>query len=137
MVPGREQSAQEDLNIVLPEDRVEIFGGTIEASLNALLRRHVETAKALDRTTRAQQALTEVMDRAVILMQDPAKPESEAVRELVSLFDLQAKLRKEREQLELAYAQQEQEYARIKSEMERLAKEHPELFLLATEPAAA
>lgn len=137
MVPGREPSPDKESSIVLPEERIEVFGLTIEASLNTLLTRHVETARTLNRTARAQHALKEVVDRAVVLLQDPTKSESEAVRELMSLFDLQAKLRQEREQLELAYAQQEEEYARIKNKMEGLAKRHPELFMFTIEPAAA
>ncbi|MEK7620568.1 MAG: hypothetical protein AAB413_05020 [Patescibacteria group bacterium] len=136
MVPHAEESTQES-PIVLPENLVEVFGGTIETSLKALLGQHVETARALARTIKAQHALEETMDRAVILMQDPTKSVQDAVRELTGMLDLQDKLRKERTGLEAAYAKQEIEYAHIRTQMERLAKERPDLFVLASEPAAA
>ena len=136
MVPETEEPRDESL-IVLPENLVEVFGGTIETSLKALLGQHVETARALARTIKAQHALEETMDRAVILIQDPTKSAQDAVRELTGMLNLQSKLRKERDDLEAAYARQEAEYANIHSEITRLAKERPDLFVLAHEPAAA
>ncbi len=139
MVASQEDRPEEEegSGIVLPDSKVEIFGGTIESSLNALLSRHVATAKALDRANRAQHALKETMDRAVILLQDPAKSETEAIKELSSMLDLQKKLSKEQAELQALYAEQEAEHRKIQDEMSVLAKEHPELFMITSEIAAA
>ena len=88
---GSEHPERES-KILLPENMTEIFGGTIEGHLNAILARHVETAKALERTIKAQHALSETMDSIVILLQDPQKSVEEAVKELARLMDLEKKL---------------------------------------------
>jgi|GEM_PF-6785491 len=119
-----------DSPIQLPENMTEIFGGTIEHHLNALLVRHVETARALDRTIKSQHALQETMDRIVMFFKDPSKSVEDAVRELMALLDLQKQLQSEREKLELACNAQEGEHAAITTQMEKLAREHPEVFVL-------
>mgnify|MGYP001591410630 FL=1 len=55
----------------------------------------------------------------------------------MGMLNLQDKLRKERLDLEAAYAQQEAESAHIHEQMARLANERPDLFVLAGDPAAA
>ncbi len=115
--------------VVLPEGKIEILGKSIEEHLNALLRQHKETARALKRNIEAQQALQEVMDRTVLLLQDPEKPIEEAIGELTRLLDLQEKLKTEREELDQAYKKQEEEYVVIQKELKRIAKEHPSCFV--------
>ena len=131
MLPRTEEK-RSDSPIQMPEHMTEIFGGTIETHLNALLVMHVETARALERTIKSQQALQDTMDQVVLYLQDPSKSVEDAVRELAAMLDLQKQLKNERTKLELAYNAQEGEYAAITDQMERLAKEHPEVFVLNT-----
>ena len=136
MIIPRDTEGKTDSPIHLPENMVEIFGGTIESHLNALLVRHVQTARALERTIKSQQALQNTMDQVVLYLNDPSKSVEDAIRELTAMLDLQKQLRKERTNLELAYNAQEAEYAAINEQMEKLAKEHPETFVL-NNPAEA
>ncbi len=129
MLP-RDEEEREDSPIQMPEHVTVILGGTIEGHLNALLVRHVETAKALERSIKSQQALQKTMDRLVLLFQDPSKSAEDAVRELTRMLDLQNQLQAERAKLELAYNAQQGEYTAITARMEKLAKEHPEVFVL-------
>lgn len=130
LILPRSEEERVDSPIQMPENMTEIFGGTIETHLNALLVKHVETARALERTIKSQQALQETMDRLVLLFQDPSKSAEDAVRELSAMLDLQNQLQEERAKLELAYDAQQGEYTAITERMEKLAKEHPEVFVL-------
>ncbi|TAL50134.1 hypothetical protein EPN81_03660 [Patescibacteria group bacterium] len=132
----RSEEERDDSSIQMPERMTEILGGSIEAHLNALLVMHVQTAKALERTIKSQQALQETMDKLMLYFMDPQKTAEDAVRELTAMLDLQKQLQTERAKLEVAYNAQQGEYVTITEQMQKLAKEHPELFVLGKEAEA-
>lgn len=128
-----EAELDETSPIILPGEHLEIFGGTLEKHLNGLRAAHIETANRLESAIKAQWAIQEIMDNTVLALQDPALPVEAAIRQMTEMLKLEKKVQAERDAIQRMYDNQMAEYELIKSEMERIAREHPERFITSPE----